>query len=62
LVLANDRRLTTTFKGVQFFLCLAARGGNGNPEGQFQVSGFQFLVSKPEASKLKTESGRMQTK
>jgi hypothetical protein len=29
-------------KGVQFFLCLAARGGNGNPEEQFQVSGFQF--------------------
>jgi hypothetical protein len=42
------RNLETGFKGVQFFLCLAARGGNGNPEGQFQVSGFQFLVLKPE--------------
>jgi hypothetical protein len=42
------RNLETGFKGVQFFLCLAARGGNGNPEEQFQVSGFQFLVLKPE--------------
>jgi hypothetical protein len=50
------------FLGVQFFLRLAVRGGNGNPEGQFQVSGFQFLVSKPEIRNWKLMFGRMQTK
>jgi hypothetical protein len=38
----------TVVQGVQFILRLAVRGGNGNPEELFPVSGFETRNTKLE--------------